>query len=288
MNYTFIIPHKNSTELLERCVNSIPLRDDIEIIVVDDNSSPEERPTICREHLKIIYLTEHESHGAGHARNIGLKDAKGKWVLFADADDTYTEHLNDFLNKHVNNTAEVIYFNFNRIKKGHIVSSACSFIEMTTENDKFKLQYRCFSPWNKMVKRSFLVQYDIKFEECPVGNDIFYTYQVAYWAKDNIIADNTVIYNYYITSGSITHRQRNTADFYITCFKHRRQTAEFYTFIGFPQYRRNMLSLFVAILYKRGWQQFLFALRTYMTNYVDIQRDKLLYVNHFCQNNPPY
>ena len=39
INYTFIIPHKNIPNLLRRCLNSIPRRDDIQIIVVDDNSN---------------------------------------------------------------------------------------------------------------------------------------------------------------------------------------------------------------------------------------------------------
>mgnify|MGYP002627111942 CR=1 FL=1 len=39
--FSIIIPHKNTPDLLERCVNSIPKRDDLEIIIIDDNSSPE-------------------------------------------------------------------------------------------------------------------------------------------------------------------------------------------------------------------------------------------------------
>ena len=38
VNYSIIIPHKNSADLLQYCLNSIPLRDDIQVIVVDDNS----------------------------------------------------------------------------------------------------------------------------------------------------------------------------------------------------------------------------------------------------------
>ena len=39
--YSFIIPHKNCPELLWRCIQSIPERADVQIIVVDDNSDPE-------------------------------------------------------------------------------------------------------------------------------------------------------------------------------------------------------------------------------------------------------
>ena len=38
ITYTFIIPHHNCPELLDRCLTSIPQRDDIQVIVVDDNS----------------------------------------------------------------------------------------------------------------------------------------------------------------------------------------------------------------------------------------------------------
>ena len=57
INYSIIIPHKNSPELLERCLNSIPERKDIEIIVVDDCSNENGRPQIDREGVEIIYVT---------------------------------------------------------------------------------------------------------------------------------------------------------------------------------------------------------------------------------------
>lgn len=39
--YTIIIPHRNIPKLLQRCLDSIPHRDDLHIIVVDDNSDPD-------------------------------------------------------------------------------------------------------------------------------------------------------------------------------------------------------------------------------------------------------
>ena len=40
INYSIIIPHRNIPLLLRRCLDSIPRRMDIQIIVVDDNSDP--------------------------------------------------------------------------------------------------------------------------------------------------------------------------------------------------------------------------------------------------------
>ena len=94
-NYTIIIPHKNISTLLQRCLNSIPERPDVQVIVVDDNSDPavvdfENFPGKDRKNTE-IYLTK-EGKGAGYARNVGLRHAKGEWLLFADADDFYTEN----------------------------------------------------------------------------------------------------------------------------------------------------------------------------------------------------
>ncbi len=38
--WSIIVPHHNIPQLLERCLDSIPERDDIQIIVIDDNSDP--------------------------------------------------------------------------------------------------------------------------------------------------------------------------------------------------------------------------------------------------------
>ena len=94
-NYTIIIPHKNIPSLLKRCIDSIPKRKDLQIIIVDDNSSSsivdfENFPGKERNDVNIIYTKE--GRGAGYARNVGLLQADSKWVLFADADDYYPEY----------------------------------------------------------------------------------------------------------------------------------------------------------------------------------------------------
>ena len=89
--YSIIIPHHNSPSLLQRLLNSIPERNDLEVIVVDDNSDEEKRAYSSRSDVKILYIDKLQTRGAGKARNEGLAVAQGKWLLFADADDFYKE-----------------------------------------------------------------------------------------------------------------------------------------------------------------------------------------------------
>ena len=88
--YNIIIPHHNNPILLERCLNSIPERNDIDVIVVDDNSEKQyfvQLEHICKSHSNVQFIPTTEGLGAGYARNIGLQHLHSKWVVFGDADD---------------------------------------------------------------------------------------------------------------------------------------------------------------------------------------------------------
>src|SRR5690554_7988035 len=90
--YSVIIPHYNCEDGLERLLKSIPNKDTIEVIVVDDRSSTELfKDVINKSHLVNIsgYINEGVK-GAGAARNIGLEKAKGEFLVFADSDDFFT------------------------------------------------------------------------------------------------------------------------------------------------------------------------------------------------------
>ena len=75
-SFSIIIPHRNCPSLLQRCLDSIPVREDVQVIVVDDNSDLtivdfNRFPGFDREDVTIVYTKE--GKGAGHARNIGLE-----------------------------------------------------------------------------------------------------------------------------------------------------------------------------------------------------------------------
>ena len=111
--FTVIIPHKNTPVLLQRCLDSIPLRDDLEVIVVDDDSDPaivdfDHFPGKERKDTTVIF--DKSGKGAGHARNIGLEHAKGKWLLFADADDYFYPEAFYELDKFKDSDYDIVYF----------------------------------------------------------------------------------------------------------------------------------------------------------------------------------
>ena len=280
--FSFVIPHRNSSDLLLRCIATIPRREDVEIIVVDDNSDEGKKPNVKREGVEFILLDSNHSKGAGHARNVGLDNATGKWVLFIDADDSYTDKITELIDKYEDSEADVIYFGYKRIinndKQTETVWANC---EDMNDDQLFALKFGFTVPWNKMVKREFIEKHGIHFEECPVGNDIFYTYQVGYYAGDRLEVYTEPVYNYYINNNSIVHKKKNTEQYYITICNHVYQCNAFWKFMGRKRKNKNMIVKFAALWKKKGFGQFLFAFSVYLKYYRDIKNNRFKYVNHF-------
>lgn len=85
-----VIPSYNRADLLPIAVRSVvdPSLDGVEIIVVDDGSTDDTANVVARLGEAVRYMrTEHG--GAAHARNVGMKAARGAYIAFLDSDDLY-------------------------------------------------------------------------------------------------------------------------------------------------------------------------------------------------------
>ena len=225
INYSFIIPHKNSKNLLERCIASIPERQDVEIIVVDDNSKETEKPESLREGVRIVNIGENDSKGAGKARNVGLKFARGKWILFADCDDFYEDGFILKLDQFVNMDYDVVFFDahfiYNTDKSLEKESPRCKYLNrflQNTQSKKFKafLMHCDNNIWSRMFSKKFLDNIDAKFDEIPVANDIYFANYTSVKAqKVYVVSDK--LYCYLKNVGSLTN-SKNTKEKTITRF----------------------------------------------------------------------
>ena len=87
---TIIIPHKDTPTLLRRCMASIPNRQDIQTIVVDDHTEDVKAVRDLQDMFPAVtFIYNDKQVGPGFSRNIGLEKAEGEWVIFADADDYF-------------------------------------------------------------------------------------------------------------------------------------------------------------------------------------------------------
>jgi glycosyltransferase involved in cell wall biosynthesis len=89
---SIIIPSYNRGHIIERGIQSVleQTHQDIEIIVVDDNSQDNTADIVTnliQKDSRIQYLYHNKQKGAQASRNIGIRAAKGKWIAFLDSDD---------------------------------------------------------------------------------------------------------------------------------------------------------------------------------------------------------
>lgn len=97
MKFSFIVPVYNGESYLSECIESIlnQTYSNLELILVNDGSI-DNSLEICESYLKKdnrVKLINQSNSGVSAARNNGLKETTGEWILFVDADDICHEEL---------------------------------------------------------------------------------------------------------------------------------------------------------------------------------------------------
>jgi glycosyltransferase involved in cell wall biosynthesis len=204
INYTFIIPHRNIPLLLERCLWSIPQRNDIQIIVIDDKSDTnlcELQNIITKTQYRVDYIRSSNNLGGGNARNLGLEKAKGKWIIFADADDFFNYCITDILDQYKDSLADIIYFKGNSVDTDTYITTYRAdhlnkWIDLHKKHpnkSNLYLRYYFGEPWCKIIRKSLIDQYKIRFDETPIHNDTTFSYLIGFHAK-TIAVDDRALY----------------------------------------------------------------------------------------------
>ena len=86
---SIVIPLYNKEKSIEQSLRSVLSQsyDDFEVVVVDDGSTDGSVGVVEATNDPRIRFVKQENGGPSKARNTGVKNAKGEWVLFLDADD---------------------------------------------------------------------------------------------------------------------------------------------------------------------------------------------------------
>lgn len=222
-NFSIIIPHHNIPQLLKRCLKSIPNKDDVQVIVVDDNSNPQivdfnNFPGMDRKNTTCIL--DKKGGGAGYARNVGLSHAKGKWLIFADADDFFTDDFYDIINKYKDDEAQVIFFKADSVDSDSLIKSdrdvkVNQAIDLAIQGKITNKEASLVTPtpWCRMIRRDFVEEKQIKYDEIRNSNDVMFAVKTTCWA-DNLKVSNEVLYVVTTRKGSIVDNSNN-ADYFL-------------------------------------------------------------------------
>lgn len=162
MNYcpkfTVIIPVYNVAAYLAKCIDSVLKQEfkQYEVILIDDGST-DESGTICdkfAEQDKRIVVIHQKNKGLSAARNIGIENAKGEYILFLDSDDYW----------HDSSALNIIYSRLNVSNADILSFNYMKFCDDVFEKPYFKQDTNM--PLDKLEKNSLEYQVDHEFMDC--------------------------------------------------------------------------------------------------------------------------
>jgi len=192
---SIIVPVYNVELYLERCLESIANQTlkNIEVILVYDPST-DKSLDICNhfsgKHPNFRLLFG-ENKGAGAARNYGFDHASGIFICYVDSDDWIEPNLcSDILLILEESGADFVNFGLDFVcNDGKVLATKRKFSSKTLQGEdifrKGMLDDDILTVvWNKIYRRSFLIENKIRFPEVKEWEDILYSRKVAYFSQN--------------------------------------------------------------------------------------------------------
>lgn len=205
-----IIPVYNSEEYLDKCLGSVlgQTFEDFEIIAVNDGSTDSSLEILSdyagRYGEKIKIITQ-ENQGQSAARNRGLEEATGEFISFVDSDDyIHEELLEKAFAAAEKNSADLVCFGAYEDKGGKI--GEYNYSKFNTLPAQLRYILHEAAPWNKLIKKSLLIDNNLKFTEGIIYEDFELIPQLVLHAAKIFYLDERLYY--YVIHENSTMRQK--------------------------------------------------------------------------------
>ncbi len=222
---SIVIPVYNAEKYLKQTLSSLQEQSlkQIEIICVDDGST-DHSIDIIKEFMtddSRIRLYLNEGKYAGPARNKGLKEAKGIYIHFLDADDYVLDYgYETVLQKARQNDLDCIKFSAIAydenldlpVYKGYYNYDRIGFddLDRIITNDDHLATILCVTPWSGIYRRDFLLNNHIYFNDLICINDrSFHQNILMYCGKLMITRDRVVIHRINVSNSLVMKRIEN-------------------------------------------------------------------------------
>lgn len=183
-----IIPVYNSEKYIKECLNCVieQTHKELEIVVINDGSidGSEEIIQAMKEKDNRIKYIKQENLGVGQARNVGLTNATGEYVIFVDNDDILRKDYIQTL------------FNIASNTKADMVCTGMKYIDDDGKNIGSLLlrkeewcKYIILAAHGKIYERKFLLENRIFFSKDRFAEDAYFNFQVLLKASKIEIAE---------------------------------------------------------------------------------------------------
>ncbi|XME03221.1 glycosyltransferase family 2 protein [Lachnospiraceae bacterium C1.1] len=201
-----IVPIYMVDAYLPECIESIQHQtyENLDIVLVDDGSK-DNSGKIADEYAsndQRINVIHKENGGVSDARNAGIENSKGDYIVFVDPDDYVHPKLIEILMEPVENKMADMsvcsYVEFKDFEKINVKLKDKTDIKILESNaERFDYfygeQFVCFVvPWDKLYPKSFFS--DIRYPKGKIYEDAFITYKILEKAKKIAYIDETLYF----------------------------------------------------------------------------------------------
>lgn len=180
---SIIVPVYNKEKFLKECVESIEnleiSKDKIEVLFIDDLST-DNSYEILKEYekqndfVKVIQL-DVNSGSPSKPRNVGIKEAKGEYVTFLDADDWLDPKGMPILINQVKENGSDVGFGHSIKHDDKSITKLARFTSFKVDNNLVPYEinkiFRAVGPPGKILKRSIIIDNNIEFKHMKYGED---------------------------------------------------------------------------------------------------------------------
>ena len=227
MDLSIIIPIYNVEKYIKRCLDSIAGQESesvsIECLLIDD-SSPDRSIDIVHTFINAyqgnIYfklIKQKKNLGLSCARNTGLENARGEYILFVDSDDHLTPHAVDYLFEELRKHPNLDMVIGNHIDEEHNCKNFDTMETPVYMSDNYEILKAAYekklsgNAWNKLIRRDILVHNHINFVKGHLYEDILWSITVAKNISSVLLLPQ-ITYIYKFNSESIMHSKAARKD----------------------------------------------------------------------------
>lgn len=208
-----IVAIYKSEKFLPKLIDSIINQtwQNLEILLVDDGS-PDNSGAICDNYASRddrIRVIHKKNGGACEARNVGLAEATGEYILIIDGDDWLELDYVEYLMNLIHQTGAEMAMTDKIFTTRDREQTKKDAVEVWTPEDAFcGIIYPKFpiGPWNKIYKASLLKEHHIDFSRPWSGEGLYFSSMAAQCAN-KVAVGHRKIYNYRLnnTNSGLTH-----------------------------------------------------------------------------------
>ena len=212
--FSIIVPCYNMENDVEKLFDMLSTDSytNYEVIFVDDcskDNSFEKMTMLSKTRANFSVYRPEKNGGPGLARNLGLKHAKGEYIVFCDSDDIFDigalSGIEGYLTEHPE--ADMLVSPYHTVKnKKYAYVDTYGDYKHDSQVPAHDIIQGSMAPWGKIYKTDIIRFHGIEFPARRTGEDICFV--VNYLTKCNVIYKYEVpYYTYVIAQTSITHKK---------------------------------------------------------------------------------